>query len=145
MQGFPLRCRKPLFTSALLWIGSISMASTRDLYGLDLNESRSKIDPFPCAQSHRLPVLFCRILSALPLTTLVLHENLDFFISLNLKRYIIFNYFYFVGEWFPPKVSVSLTYYQHPLSPYCNVYLTSSKLLLRRSLSCFSVGLHITK
>ena len=42
---------RTLFTSALIWIGSIAVASTRDLYGSDLNENRSKIDPLPFACS----------------------------------------------------------------------------------------------
>lgn len=39
-----------LFTSALILSGSVSVASTRDLYGLDLHENRSIMDPLPCAR-----------------------------------------------------------------------------------------------
>ena len=39
------------------------MLCTRDLYGSDLNENRSKMDPLPCARSlneHRLT--FCGVM-----------------------------------------------------------------------------------
>ena len=61
-KGFPVRGRKPLshphyFGLSLLWIGSILVESTRNLYGSDLNEIRSKMDPLPRARSLRQFVL----------------------------------------------------------------------------------------
>ena len=41
----------PHFTSVLLWVGSVLVLCTRDLYGSDLNENRSKMDPLPCVRS----------------------------------------------------------------------------------------------
>ena len=41
----------PHFTSVLLWVGSVLVMCTRDLYGSDLNENRSKSDPLPCVRS----------------------------------------------------------------------------------------------
>ena len=56
-------------------------------------------------------------------------DELRLVFCLNLKLSLIFNYVYFINKWCPRRVSLSLTNYQHPFSPYCNVYPTISKAL----------------
>ena len=46
----------PHFASVPLWVGSVLVLCTRDLYGSELNENRSTMDPLPCVRSLTLPL-----------------------------------------------------------------------------------------